>query len=298
MGIWGQDWASYQSAAPATAGLSFAFVKVTEGLGYVNPRWVAQRDHAKAAGLVWGGYHYPHMANSVQAEADKFLSEVNWAPGDLVCLDWEGYDPANAGVPRSEQAAYKDAWLKYVKARLPHNPVGMYCNTDYWRNVDTTGFYGDFLWIATSGLPAGSPGIAAPWLFHQYGASGVDRDYCHLASTAALRSWALSFQPSPEVDMTPAESQQLADLHKALVDRSIPSLIDGAAHSIGEHVQATNDWAWITRAEVTALKSEVDALKASAATVEADVASLKAQMMGAVTGLGTTLAAIAKKLGA
>ncbi|MEV5941286.1 glycoside hydrolase family 25 protein [Streptomyces sp. NPDC051994] len=206
MGIYGQDWASYQSAAPDTSGLAFAFVKITEGQQYVNPEWVSQRDHAKANGLVWGGYHYPHMGNSPQAEADYFLSQVAWQPGDLVVLDWEGYDPANANVSKATQAAYKDAWLKYVKSRLPHNPVGMYANTDYWRNVDTSGFYGDFLWIATAGQTAGNPGVSAPWLFHQYSDAGVDRDYCHLSSTAELRAWALSFQPSPTP--APAPSQE------------------------------------------------------------------------------------------
>ncbi|MEU5426824.1 glycoside hydrolase family 25 protein [Streptomyces olivoreticuli] len=197
MGIYGQDWASYQSSAPDTSGLSFAFVKVTEGLSYINSKWVAQRDHAKANGLVWGGYHYPHMANDPRAEADYFLSQVSWEPGDVVVLDWEGYDDANAAVSHTAQADYKDTWLRYVKGQLPHNPVGMYCNTDYWLHVDQSSYYGDFLWIATAGRAAGDPGIAADWLFHQYSDDGVDRDYCHLASTDELRAWASPSQPGP-----------------------------------------------------------------------------------------------------
>lgn len=216
MGIYGQDWASYQSATPNTSGLSFAFVKVTEGTGYVNPLWARQRDHAKANGLVWGGYHYPHMGNSPQAEADYFLSRVAWQPGDVIILDWEGYDSANAGVSRPAQLAYKEAWLRYVKGRMPHNPVGMYCNTDYWTNVDTTGYYGDFLWIATAGLPTGQPGIRANWLFHQYSDSPVDSDFCHLGSAADLHTWALSFaQPAtppapPEDIVTPQDINAVA----------------------------------------------------------------------------------------
>lgn len=192
MGIYGQDWSSYQDAQPNTTGLSFAFVKVTEGQSYVNPKWVSQRDHAKANGLVWGGYHYPHMANSPKAEADYFLSQVNWRPGDLLALDWEGYDSANRSVSHAGQLAYKDAWLRYVKQRMPHNPVGLYCNTDYWLHVDTTSYYADFLWITTSGRPAGDPGIQAAWLFHQYGSDTVDHDYCHLPSIGALHTWTQS----------------------------------------------------------------------------------------------------------
>ncbi len=207
MGIYGQDWSGYQDASPSTTGLSFAFTKVTEGLTYTNPHWVTQRSAAKDAGLVWGAYHYPHMANDVQAEADFFLSKVAFKSGDLVVLDWEGYDSANSGVSKTTQKAYKESWLRYVKGKLPNNPVGMYCNVDYWKNVDTTGYYGDFLWIATAGRDAGSPGITAPWLFHQYStAGGLDRDYSHLTSKAALSTWALSFDTSEDdVTLTKAD---------------------------------------------------------------------------------------------
>lgn len=228
-GVYGQDWASYQTNQPDTVGLGFVFVKVTEGLGYINPKWVDQRDHAKANGLVWGGYHYPHMGNSVQAEADRFLAEVAWQPGDMICLDWEGYDTANKNVPRAAQAAYKDAWLRYVKGRMPHNPVGMYANVDYWNNVDTSGYYADFLWIATAGRAAGNPGVLADWLFHQYTSDPVDTDFCHLGSVGELRAWALSFagqQPTPtpmEDIVTPEDIQAFAAAAaQAVWDHQVP----------------------------------------------------------------------------
>lgn len=195
MGIYGQDWASYQDSSPSTAGLSFAFTKITEGLGYTNPRWIAQRHQAKANGLVWGGYHYPHMDNDPHAEADYFLAQAVWEPGDLLVLDWEGYDRANQGVSASAQSAYKDAWLAHVKQRMPHNPVGLYCNTDYWRNVDETGQRGDFLWIATAGRAPGDPGVG-DWLFHQYTDNPIDTDFCWMATTDQLRTWAMSFAPA------------------------------------------------------------------------------------------------------
>jgi GH25 family lysozyme M1 (1,4-beta-N-acetylmuramidase) len=204
MGIYGQDWASYQSAAPDTSGLSFVFIKVTEGLSYTNPLWQRQRDHACSAGLVVGYYHYPHMANSAQQEADHFLAVAQPGPGELVVLDWEGYDSANSAVPKAQQAAYKEAFLRRLKASAPHQPVGLYANIDYWRNVDTTSFFQDFLWIATAGRAAGDPGIQASWLFHQFTDSPVDTDYCHLGSTAELRSWAMSFMPPLPPAPTPA----------------------------------------------------------------------------------------------
>ena len=207
--IKGIDVSAYQPAMFDTTGLDFVFTKITEGLGYINPLWVQQRDHAKSQGLVWGAYHYPHMANDPHQEADYFLSQVKWAPGDVIVLDWEGYDSANIGVLKSRQLAYRDAWLKYVKGKMPDHKVGMYCNTDYWLHVDKTSNCGDFLWIATGGLPAGQPGIKAKWAFHQYStAGGVDHDVAAFPDRAALAAWAGSTEEDPMAGIT---KQDIAD---------------------------------------------------------------------------------------
>lgn len=196
--IKGQDWSGYQANQPPLEGLDFAFVKITEGLSYVNPRWVAQRNWAKSHGLVWGAYHYPHMSNDPTAEANYFLKQVAWQPGDIIVLDWEGYDSANKGVSTTRQIAYRDAWLKYVKGKMPDHKVGMYCNTSYWLNIDKTSNCGDFLWIATGGKPAGQPGIKYDWKFHQYSTAGnIDHDVAKFTSRAALAAWAKGTKEDP-----------------------------------------------------------------------------------------------------
>jgi hypothetical protein len=201
MGIYGQDWAGYQSPAPSVTGLSFVFLKATEGLTYVNPRYAAQLAYARLHKLTVGHYHYPHMANSPAAEADRFLAVADIASGELPCLDWEGYDTANKKVPVATQVAYKNAFLARVRGKLPTHQVGTYANKAYL-DFDPSGPYGDFFWIATAGLPAGKPGISRPWLFHQYGASGVDKDYCPL-SAAAL--WEFAHAKEKDMPLTQAD---------------------------------------------------------------------------------------------
>lgn len=181
MGCYGQDWASYQSPAPDVTGLSFAFVKATEGLTYVNPRWSAQVAYARLHKLTVGHYHYPHMANDPVIEADFFMNVAKPQSGDVLVLDWEGYDAANKGVSQARQAAYKKAFLSYLHGTQPLHQVGTYCNTDYL-DRDPSGPYGDFLWIATANRPAGQPGISHQWLFHQYSAGSVDKDFCPLSA--------------------------------------------------------------------------------------------------------------------
>lgn len=202
--IHGVDVSAYQSETYSVAGLDFVFVKSTEGLSYTNPRMAAQVKRARDAGLVVGFYHYPHMANDPVAEANYFLKKTPLQPGDIVVFDWEGYDAANRSVAKSRQVAYRDAWLKYVKGKLPTHRVGMYCNTDYWLNIDKTSGCGDFLWIATGGKPAGDPGINYAWTFHQHStAGGIDHDVADFTNRAALAAWARGLtEEDPMAGMT------------------------------------------------------------------------------------------------
>ncbi|MCQ4045880.1 glycoside hydrolase family 25 protein [Streptantibioticus rubrisoli] len=182
----GIDVSSYQPSDYSTTGLSFVFIKITEGLGYVNPKWVAQRTTARHAGLVTGFYHYPHIANSPTAEADHFLAQINLVAGDILCLDWEWY---GQNVSDQQARAYKDAWVAHVRAKAKGHRVVVYASRTNWLTVDADSNCGDGLWIADY-TNAGHPRIKHPWTFHQYTSTPLDKDVANFSSVAALRSWA------------------------------------------------------------------------------------------------------------
>lgn len=188
MGTEGQDWASYQPH-PSAAGLGFVFTKATEGTGYVNPLYHEQLAIARAGGgRVVGHYHFARSSPSPRAQADYFLSHLDLKPNEVLAFDWEA-----SGV----SCADKDEWLRYVRSQRPGHRVVLYCNLDFWRNHDTTGVYGDGLWIADPNSPKGQPDVKAPWLFHQYSeAGGIDRDYSAL-TLDQLRAWAAG-SPNPQ----------------------------------------------------------------------------------------------------
>ncbi|MFD0393321.1 glycoside hydrolase family 25 protein [Streptomyces nogalater] len=176
----GIDVSSYQSSTPDVGGLSFVFVKATEGVSYINPKQSAQAAYARAAGAIVGFYHFARPGD-VQAQAQFFVDQCNSVDGDILAIDWE--DP---GV----SCADKDALLKAVKKLRPTHKVILYCNRTYWLDVDTTSYCEDGLWIADYSHPAGQPAIEHPWLFHQYSQDGVDKDVANFASTADLKRWA------------------------------------------------------------------------------------------------------------
>ena len=282
--IHGVDVSAYQSETYSTAGLDFVFVKSTEGLSYTNPRMAAQAKRARDAGLVVGFYHYPHMANDPIAEANYFLKQAPIRPGDIIVFDWEGYDAANKGVPRSRQVAYRDAWLKYVKSKMADHKVGMYCNTEYWLHIDQTSTCGDFLWIATGGKPAGQPGIDFAWTFHQYStANNIDHDVAAFPDRAALKAWAAGkTEEDPMAGITP---QQIHDAVWRIDDIAAPA----------DAPDIKKNPTWQPQSILRDVQARVRALTVSEAAQTAAIAKL-AELVGSGVDTATVVAAVQKAI--
>ncbi|MEQ8142575.1 glycoside hydrolase family 25 protein [Streptomyces sp. OP7] len=179
----GIDVSSYQSETYDTDGLSFVFIKATEGRSYVNPKLSAQTKRARDAGLVVGFYHFLWPGNLTE-QAEYFVSKAPERRGDILAVDWE-----RTGSGTRASNAEKDRFIRKVKELRPHNKVVLYSNRDFWLNVDTTSYAGDGLWIADY-VTAGKPRIKADWRFHQYTDDPLDKNVADFSSGSALREWA------------------------------------------------------------------------------------------------------------
>ena len=191
MSVKGQDWSGYQPTQPSVSGLSFVFIKATEGTSYVNPHMTAQAAWARKNSLVVGFYHFARPGDT-QAQAQFFVENAVSVEGDLLAIDWE--DP---GV----SCADKDALLADTKNLRPSHKVLLYCNRYYWLNVDTTSNCGDGLWIADY-VTAGEPRIQAHWTFHQYSDTPLDEDLGNFADVASLKQWANPTAVTPTVSLS------------------------------------------------------------------------------------------------
>ncbi|MEU1041000.1 glycoside hydrolase family 25 protein [Streptomyces sp. NPDC005907] len=179
----GIDVSAYQSSSYSTDGLSFVFVKATEGRSYVNPRLNAQAKRARDAGCVVGFYHFLWPGN-LTAQAEYFLDRAPERAGDILAVDWE-----TTGEGTHASNAEKDRFLRILKELRPGHRVVLYCNRNFWLDVDTTSYAGDGLWIADY-VTAGKPRIRADWTFHQYTDHPLDKDVADFTSAADLREWA------------------------------------------------------------------------------------------------------------
>jgi GH25 family lysozyme M1 (1,4-beta-N-acetylmuramidase) len=176
----------------AASGIRFAFVKATEGQSYNDPMYATNRSGAKAAGVVFGAYHFasPDLTpNDAVLEADHFLSVARPASHDLIpALDLE----VSNGLSVTQLQIWTRDWLHEVRARLGVKAV-IYTSPSFWRTNmgDTPAFANGgyrLLWIANWGVA--SPDVPASnwsgfsWTFWQWTSSGtvpgisgrVDRD--------------------------------------------------------------------------------------------------------------------------
>lgn len=179
----GIDVSSYQSSTYDTDGLSFVFIKATEGRSYVNPKLAAQTQRGRDAGLVVGFYHFLWPGN-LTAQAEYFVGRAPERAGDILAVDWE-----TTGEGTHASNAEKDRFIRTVKELRPNNRVLLYANRHFWLNVDTTSYAGDGLWIADY-VSAGKPRIKAKWRFHQYTDDPIDKNVGDFAGRGALREWA------------------------------------------------------------------------------------------------------------
>lgn len=118
--ITGPDVSGHQGAVNmaqvAAAGNSFVVAKATEGVGFVDAQFKANRTKAHAAGLIFGAYHFARAGDPV-AEAAYFCGVVgSLQPNEFVVLDWEC-------VYSGDHVAWCRAWLDAVTAKLGVRPL-------------------------------------------------------------------------------------------------------------------------------------------------------------------------------
>jgi len=286
--IYGLDVSSFQantvpSRTPGDSKpVDFCFIKATQGTSYINSRMAAQAESARNQGMVVGFYHFLEKG-SVSAQVDYFLTNAASVEGDLFAIDWET-NPATNTYPSN---AEKDASIKRVQQLRPTHKCLLYCNTSFWKNIDSTSFAGDGLWIATAGYAAGSPPIQSAWLMHQYSTAGsYDHDVADFSSRAALRAWA-----EEGTDMALSADDKawlLANMAKAVLttDDILESPADAADHDVNGF--------WTLE---TYVKDTGNKVRAAAGTLDTILAQAKVNGAG-ISVLRTQLEAANSKLDA
>jgi GH25 family lysozyme M1 (1,4-beta-N-acetylmuramidase) len=168
------NWASVKAS-----GVSFAFIKATEGIGFQDANYPTNRTQAKAQGITVGAYHFARPGNSPSAtargvaEADYFINYAKPQKGEFqLVMDFE--DNSNA-LSQADMWAWFQAFCGEVKAKTHELPI-IYCGQSFWNtNMPTTATnLGCPLWVANWGVS--SPHLPRAWTtysFWQYSSTGT-----------------------------------------------------------------------------------------------------------------------------
>jgi len=90
--------------------------KATEGATFVDAKYAERRARAKAAGLLWGAYHFG-VKGSVDEQVSHFLGNANAGDSDLLVLDFEP-NPREGTMTLSEAETFVQA-LREETGRQP-----------------------------------------------------------------------------------------------------------------------------------------------------------------------------------
>jgi GH25 family lysozyme M1 (1,4-beta-N-acetylmuramidase) len=135
----------------ASVGVSFAYLKATEGTGWTDDRFAGNRAAATQAGILVGAYHYarpsPALGDAVR-EADHFLDVVAPRVGELhPALDLE----ETGGLEPAELNGWVLGFIARVRERTGVTPV-IYTSPRFWvanlADSPAAAVWGGPLWLA------------------------------------------------------------------------------------------------------------------------------------------------------
>lgn len=137
-------------------GQSYAFVKATEGEGWVNTHFVADANAAAAAGLKVGAYHYARPATDPARQAADFAAQLALVPGQTLppVLDLEVAE----GKSPQQLIEWTRTFTSELKRLTGRTPM-IYTYRYFWADnmANTTEFSEMPLWLAAYQNTAPAP---------------------------------------------------------------------------------------------------------------------------------------------
>ncbi len=178
--IHGIDVARYQGdidwSRARAAGVSFAFVKATEGGDFLDPMFKSHWRGAKRAGVRRGAYHYYYFCRPADEQARWFIRNVPRVADALphvLDMEWNPRSPTCRLRPDGAKVrAEAQRFLDILEAHYGRRPL-VYTTVDFFRDTGIGRLKGTEFWLRSV---AGHPRQVYPgafWTFWQYTGTGI-----------------------------------------------------------------------------------------------------------------------------
>ena len=159
------------------AGVSFVFMKATEGGDLLDPRFKENWRGAKRAGIPRGAYHFYYFCTPPEVQARWFIRNVPRTKGTLppvLDMEWNPFSPTCAKVrpPGKEVRRQMKVFMDIVERRYGQRPI-IYTTPQFYKDAGLHRLRGEEFWLRST---AKTPDKAFPgqgWSFWQYSGTGV-----------------------------------------------------------------------------------------------------------------------------
>ncbi|MBP1852356.1 glycoside hydrolase family 25 protein [Rhizobium halophytocola] len=165
------DWRKVRSS-----GVSFAFIKATEGKDVIDPRFSEYWREARASGIPYAPYHFYYFCSTPDQQADWFIRNVPKAAIALPpVLDVE-WNHASKTCKRHPDAATVQSEMKRfmdrIEAYYGKRPI-IYTSVDFHRD-NLVGAFNDYhFWVRSVAKHPQEIYADRRWAFWQYTSTGV-----------------------------------------------------------------------------------------------------------------------------
>ncbi len=165
------DWPEAKSA-----GISFAYIKATEGGDLLDP---AFKDHwrgAARAGVARGAYHFYYFCTSAADQARWFIRNVPRRKGALppvLDMEWNPFSPTCKLRPAGDVVRREmRVFLGLLERHYGQRPM-IYTTPQFYNDAGLDKLHGEEFWLRST---AETPDISfpgKPWTFWQYSGTGI-----------------------------------------------------------------------------------------------------------------------------
>ncbi|MBL8595351.1 MAG: glycoside hydrolase, partial [Devosia sp.] len=141
MPIQGIDVARYQEnvdfAAAQRDGISFVFMKATQGKDYIDPNFAANWERARVAGMPRGAYHFMNWCSPAAEQAAWFAAMVPpdpYALPPVLDLEWQNGSSCRPNKNRDETLAKVRTMLEAMERHSGKLPI-IYTDINFHRDI-------------------------------------------------------------------------------------------------------------------------------------------------------------------
>lgn len=167
----GIDWRSARDA-----GVSFAYIKATEGGDQLDPMFADHWRAAAQAGVPRGAYHFFYHCRPAAEQARFFIANVPRVAGALppvLDMEWTPFSPTCTRRPpaahiRAEAAIFLAALQRHYGQR----PL-LYTTVDFYRTNELWRLRGSEFWLRSVAAHPAETFAGQHWTFWQYTGTGL-----------------------------------------------------------------------------------------------------------------------------